>query len=130
MPALQLVEQRAGERVADDEQEVQLLALDEAPDVIRLEPLRDGLDEHGSAAEPRPKAHPVTGAVHERGSQERPQTRVGLGQEAVDRGRRLRPTEALDHRVAVAPHDALRHPGRAAGVEDVQVVGAPLDRRT
>ena len=34
------------------------LALDEAPDVGRVEALGVGLDEHGAAAEPRPKAPP------------------------------------------------------------------------
>ena len=97
----------------------------------RVEPLGDGLDEDGAAAEPRPKAHPVAGAVHERRREQRPQSR----RRASARSRRsstpvLRPAEALDHRVAVAPQHALRHAGRAAGVEDVEVVGRPLDRRT
>ncbi len=42
---VELVEQRTGERVADDQQEVDPLALDQAPDVGGVEPLRDRLDQ-------------------------------------------------------------------------------------
>ena len=40
--AIELVEQRPGEGVADDEQEVDALALDDAPDVDRVEVLGIG----------------------------------------------------------------------------------------
>ena len=44
-------------------------------------------------------------------------------------GRFVRRVEA-DEDVVLAPHDALRHAGRAAGVEEVEVVAAAAPRRS
>ena len=126
--ALEFVEQRSGERVADDQQEVQLFALDQSPDVGRVETLGDRLNVDRAAEVPRAERHPVPGTVHERWREQRLQPAVGRGHDLID-GRRPRSAEALDVGIAVAPQHTLRHPGRAAGVEDVQIVGAPLDRR-
>ena len=123
---LQLVEQRPGERVADDQQEVESFTFDEAPDVGRIEPIGDRLHEHGAAEVPRAKAHPVPSTMHQRRGDQRLHPTGGIGNDALDR-LRSGSTEACDVGVAVAPQNTFRHAGGAAGVEDVEIVGAPLD---
>ncbi len=62
------------------------------------------------------------------GSEQCLQSAICSGDDSVER-LRLRATEALDVGVAVAPQHALGHARGAAGVEDVEVVRAPLDGR-
>ena len=134
--AVELVEQRTREGVADDEEEGDPLLLDERPDVGGVEPFGLALDEDRAATVEREKAHPVAGAVHERGSEHRAQPALGArraGDEvvvALERGAVVAAAaQGLDEDVGLSPEHALRHARRAAGVEDVEVVGRRRHRR-
>ena len=100
---VELVEQRPGERVADDQQEVQPLALDQPPDVGGVEALGDRLHEDGAAEVPRAEAHPVPGAVHERRREQRLQPAVGRGDDLLER---VGAAEPPKHSTLASP---LRH---------------------
>jgi hypothetical protein len=65
----------------------------------------------------------MAGTVHKRRRKQRLEGTGGIGDHAFQRVG-ARAAEALDPRIAVAPQHALRHTGRAAGVEDVEVVWA------
>ena len=125
---VELVRQGAGEGVADDEQEVDAVSLDDAPDVggVELRGVRE--HEHGAAAEQHPQRDPVAGAVHERRRDQGLEAGGRLGEEAVEVGGGSG-AEALDHRVGVAPQHPFRQARRATGVEDVEVVGTRRDGR-
>ena len=71
------VEHRSREGVADDDEEVRLLARDQLPQPHRRE-RAIGRDDHRAAEEQRREGHPVRGAVHERAGRHAP----GAGNEA------------------------------------------------
>ncbi len=128
--AVELVEERTRERIADDEEEGHLFTLDHRPHVDRVESTRDRLHENDAAADPRSEGHPVRSAVHEGRGRERAKPGVRRFEETCDVGRRSRAVEAFDDGVAVSPHHTFRHAGRATGVENVEVVRAPLHVRS
>ena len=132
----QRVEQRAGEHVADDGERLHALARDGVPDPFGIE--TGVVHEHdGAAPGERGDGGEEAGPVHQRcrGEQRRcPLARAG-SRPRIGRlggaGMRRRPER--DVQVVVAPHHALGCAGRAAGVEEDQVVarrgaGRPLDR--
>ena len=128
-----LIDQWPGEGVADDEERRDLFALAGVEDVGRVQSIGDRLDHDGAAGQPAAQGVPVGGAVHE-----------GRGGQRPERARRRRlddlvepfvvgpvgPTDAErgDEEVGLAPQDALGGARGAAGVDDVEVVGTPLDR--
>ena len=63
---LDLVDQRAGEGVADDEQDVHALGRDRAEDVGAVEAFGHARDHQRAALGEGVERHPVRGAVHER----------------------------------------------------------------
>ena len=79
--------------------------------------------------EQRAERHPVRGAVHERTGRDASRARHRRQRSAISSGVVIGapPPPAAAHRaeehVLVAPHHALRHAGRAAGVQDVERVG-------
>ena len=125
---LQLVQQGASEGVADDEQEVELLAIDHAPDVVGVEPVGLVLDVHRATRVPRAKAHPVAGAVHEWWRQQRLQPTRRFGDDGIHR-LGFAGAEALDVGICVAPQHPFGHARGTPRVEDVEVVGVPSHRR-
>jgi hypothetical protein len=103
------------------------LLFDEAPDAGGVErpvgPQRDR-----PALEDAVEHRPLRVPVHERRERER-RARIA-GHRLLDllRGGDRRPAvvpapHGGEEDVLLAPHDALRHPGGAAGVEDIDVVG-------
>ena len=107
------VEQRPRERVADDHDEVRLLAFDELPQRERVEVVL-GRDDDRAAREQRAERHPVRGAVHERarGHAARARLAAPLGDLLGRRDRRAaaaRAAHRAEEHVFVAPHHALRH---------------------
>src|SRR5262249_31028255 len=87
-----------------------------------------GGDDHGPAGEQRAERHPVRGAVHERARGHASRARVlAAFRDLLRRGDRVTgpggAAERTEEDVLVPPYDPLGHTGRAAGVEDVQVVG-------
>jgi hypothetical protein len=124
--AIQLVEQRARERVADDDEQGDALPLDDVPDVGRVEALRPVLEDDGAAVEPGVEAHELAGAVHQRRRGQRAQ--VG-GRDARQLGEVARSgaAEQLRPRVALAPEHAFGATGGPTGVEQVEVVGGRSD---
>jgi hypothetical protein len=133
-PVGQLVErreQRTGERVADDGEDLHRVALHCVPHLVRFE--ARAVDEHDrTAAAQRGEGDEQTGAVHQRARGQRgrrPLTRAD-GRDRIARLRaRTRHLPQRDVQVVVAPHDTLRHPGRATGVQEDQVVTARLTHR-
>ena len=121
------VDERARHRVADERDDVHAFPLDEVPDLVGVEAAA-GVQDDGVAAEQRDEQRPLRVAVHERGERA---ADPGRGRDVLrDRGGCVDPGPAVvaaAHRreedVLGPPHDAFRHPRRAARVEDVEVVG-------
>ena len=134
-PSIETVEQRARERVADEHEEVHPLALDRPPEVVRVEPLRTPLQHHGASLVERAERRPLRRAVHERRGRHAAQVRAGgrVRDQLGDRRGRRHAGRLAAHGgevdVLLPPEDALRGARRAAGVEDVEVVGRAGDRR-
>ena len=124
------LDERAGHRVADDRDRHHLLALDRRPDRVRIHlALRR---EHERVA----RRSIAIIATHSAA----PCMSGGIGNETRRRRRRPRGSttsagvvelgaaeleqraDRREEEVLLRPHDALGHPGRAAGVEDVEVV--------
>jgi hypothetical protein len=74
----QLVGQRPGEGVADDEQRRGLVALAGVEQVDRVEPAGVLLEDDGAAGQPGAEGVPVGGAVHERRGRQCPE-RLAVG---------------------------------------------------
>ncbi len=126
----EVVEQRPGEGVADDLQEPDALTLAGGPHVDRVEALDHGLDDDRVAPVPSGEPDPVARPVHERRSRkgDRRAGGSGVGGDRLVRlplggGGRVAAAEGGDEDVGLAPEHALGHAGRAARVEDVEVVG-------
>ena len=124
------LDERTGERVAHEDDEVRLLGADQLPERERVEvTLRR--DDDAAAAEQRAEGHPVRGAVHERARGDAPSARHDAAfRDLLGSRDRCRAAARAAHRteehVFVAPHDAFRHPGGPARVEDVERVGRPF----
>ena len=104
------------------------VALDDLPGALRVE-LR--LEDRQVAGEQVHQQPGLGAAVHQRAEREGDHPRVGGLLGLVVLLERLAGVEvdaAAEHapEVLVAPHHALREAGRAAGVDDVDVVGAAL----
>ncbi len=126
--ALELLDQRAGHRVAGHEDQLHALALDQLPGALGVE-LR--LEDRQVAGEQVHQQPGLGAAVHQRAEREGDHPRVGGLLGLVVLLQRLAGVEvdaAAEHppEVLVAPHHALGEAGGAAGVDDVQVVGAAL----
>ena len=129
--------------VADEVQRVHALAFDQSEHVRHVD-VRVGVEHELAAAEQRAERRPLAARVHERSERERDvlrpdrRRRTGGTHAVVARDCR-RPTrrslgvgdrraagvpaaERAEEDVFLAPHDALRVAGRAAGVQDVVVV--------
>ena len=129
---LVLVDQRTGDGVADDREDLHLVLGDETPDlgVVGARPRRR---QHVRAARHQPREHrPLRRAVHEgRQWEEHEAAGDALGH-LVGRLDRVgaavvTTTEAGVEGVLLAPDHSLGHAGRAARVDDVEVVRAALD---
>ena len=126
----ELVEQRLGHRVTNHDDGEHALFPDELPRRGRVEPAVG--EEHDlAAAVEMVEREPVRAGMHQRRRGER--TKAGLRQSIGQLGRaaddvaelRAVPPMAGDEDVLVAPDHALRHAGRATGVDQVQVVVGP-----
>ena len=124
----QRLHQRPGHRVADDGKHVDLVPLHRFPDRVRVELRQD----HGGvpAEQARQRGH-HGGAVDERGRRHAdhavaPGPRAGLRPLVLERlaGDEVDAAAERAPEVLMAPHDALRLPGGATGVDDVDVIGA------
>ena len=120
-----------GEDVAHDDQAVDLLALHGVQELDRIE-LPGGEGDHPAALAQALEGGEPAGAVHERAGRQQGHAAAApfqLGADVVGtavlgvapEARAVQPGEE----VVLAPHDALGHPGGPAGVEQVEVVGAP-----
>ena len=129
---LERVGERAGHGVADERDGRHALALDEPPDLVGVEALARLKDEL-AAGEEANKAAPLSRAVNERGGRQHVH-REALGERVL--GELLGPRDGVaprraaletrEEHVLLPPHDALGHPGRAARIDDVEVVAAAL----
>jgi hypothetical protein len=122
---VQGTEQRPGEHVADDGEQLHAFTLDRVPEEFRIEP--GPVDEHDGAA---PRQHrqrgEESGAVHEgRRGQHGGRALAGPGGgHGIGRGGPVgvgRGPEP-DVEIVVAPHDAFGHTGGSAGVQEHEVV--------
>ena len=121
------LDERPAHRVAGDHHDVDLLLADEAPHVVRIE----GGDEHDLVADERSLHQtPLRRAVHQRC--DRQHRHRAVGEATFDHapwardpvaGRQVEPAAEREEHVLLSPHDTLGHARRAAGVEDVVVVG-------
>ncbi len=124
------LDQRAPHGVADDQHGVDAVLLDQAPHLAGVELLHEHAD---VALEELHEAAREGGAVHERRRVEEHELATGLGRPlgVVVLGRHLlvgeevRTAHERVEDVLGPPHDALGHAGRAAGVDDHDVVGRP-----
>ena len=123
---LELVDEGASERVADDQQRGDALVLDRVEEVDRVEPDGIGLDDHRATGDPRADGVPVRRAVHERRGGEGPEVGAAGCRHQVLGG--ARHPEARREEVGLSPEDALGHARGSARVEDVEVVGRETDR--
>ena len=130
---LDLIDQRAGDRVADDRDAQHALALGQPEHGVGVE-ADDVIGQGDPAAGADGVEHPpLRGAVHERGDQQqRPDAGLGaglFGQIAVavqllTAGQERPAAHGRHEDVVLAPEHTLGHAGGAAGVEDVQVLTA------
>ena len=123
--ALEGVEQRAREHIADDGEDGDALARHRIPHVLHVESLT--VDQHHRArAGKRRQRGEQPGAMHERRGRQRGRATLprACGVQRIWHLRllrvRLRPERAVD--VVVAPHHALGQSGGAAGVQEDQIV--------
>ncbi len=128
------VDDRPRECIADDLQEVDLLAFDQRQDVRRVEPFDVALDEHGVALVQGGQRNPVTGAVHiRRGREHLHADRLRALDVLVERFQDLSVCRAAAQcryeYVGLPPENALRHTGGATGIEDVEIVRRRLALR-
>ena len=126
---LQGFQERARDAVAGHHDGVTAVPLDGVPDRIGVE-VPGLLGQHDGAAAVEGVEHaPLAGAVHEGEADERPaaDAHADVGRELLvgleAREARDVPSEPVEEDVLVPPQDALRHARRAAGVEQVDVVG-------
>ena len=132
LPSSSACGHRARHRVADDRQHADALAFDQRPDLVRVEAA--GLREDDlAAAVQSDQRRPVAVAVHEwRDGQRHRRVRVGGRVRAElfgfgDVGAAgVAALQSGEEDVLVPPHHALRHAGRAAGVEEVHVVAGAV----
>ena len=128
--AVVLVDERQRHGVTGHEDELDLLLVDDLPGALRVEL---GLEDRQVAGEEVHQQAGLGAAVHQRAEREGGHPRVVGLLGLVVLLQRLTGVEvdaAAEHapEVLVAPHDALREAGGAAGVDDVDVVGAALRR--
>ncbi len=135
--ALELLDQRPGDGVAHDGEGAAPLALDRLPRLGGIEPAGVRREHERVPVVEADERHPLGGPVHQRRQDEEPQ-RLGErrrrgGHVVVVRhrlaGQDVPPAHGRHVDVVLAPQHALRHPGRAARVEDVEVVGRRRRRR-
>ena len=129
---IERAQDRLGERVADDRDRPDTLALDRVEQLDGIEGTTGQGDDAPTAAERRQTGE-VAGAVHLGASRQERRGRSGERPADVGEGSRLvqRVAEGrghLDGEVVLTPHDALRHTGRSAGVQHVEVVARATPR--
>jgi hypothetical protein len=127
-PLPERVDQRAGHGVAGDGQRRDAVLLDGGPHRVGVELWQE---DGGGAADQATERAPLGGAVHER-RQHQPDGRLALGGQSrhlvlvLDAlaGPEVDAAAERPPHVLVPPHDSLRVAGRAARIEDVDVVVA------
>ena len=131
---------RLRERVADDDDGGHALALDRLPELVRVERAVRERDDRALHQQRRHRAEPharcrasagtprATPAARSSWSPSASSSSIVRRRRAGTRDRRAEAGER-DREDAVRVHDALRHPGGAAGVQHVDVLGLPLDAR-
>ena len=131
------VDEGGGEGLAGDRQKADPLTLDRVEHVAGVETVDDALDDDRPSGVQRLEAHPLPGAVHEGRRRQAAGPRPGGGR-LHELGERVPLVTALaevaapecgDEDVTLPPQDALRLARRSARVEDIEVVGRPLERR-
>ena len=122
--------------VADHRHGHHLLPLDGADHIVGVQMVDNRREDDGLARRDRRHHTPLRRAVNQR----RQNHQLGAGapgqprHDLVERagglaGHQISPAERRHEDVVLTPQHAFRHPGRAAGVEDVQIVGRMLERR-
>ena len=119
-----LIEKRPRKRISNDRDGVHTFALHRRPNVVGIESLNFRLDHHRGADVPHIERNPVCGAVHQRRRRQgtKGSARFNPFQKLLEGlGDATRSKRAFVN-VLVAPDHALGHPGRSAGVQDVEIV--------
>ena len=128
---LELLGHGLGEGIAHDGDGVDPLGIHRAPQLRRIELLGTLQHDRDTADEPGDHRLEPARAVHQRRADEgavangRVLHELAVGLLGLGRGADAAAPEAGEE-VALAPHHALGHAGGATGVEEQQLVGAPL----
>ncbi len=125
---LQRIGQRAGERVTHDQDHRHPLPGRQFPDIDGIEMACDRGHHARTPGEDAAERRPLRGAVHQRCARQRPRAaQFRAGHDLLEAGHLIGAAEqptahGVEIDIVLAPQHPLGHPGRAAGVEDVEII--------